>query len=113
MPQVIPLQALASQTAQCQVNGQAVTLNIYQQAYGLYMDVFIGTQDIVQGIICLNKTLIIRNSYFGFSGDFIFLDVQGGASPTDPVYTGIGTRYFLIYLTPEAIAALNLPTGVE
>lgn len=110
MSQIVPLQALANQTAQAQLGNQAVTLNVYQQALGLYMDVMIGTTPVVQGIICLNKTLIVRNSYFGFSGDLIFLDILG---TSDPVYTGIGTRFFLVYLTPDDIAALGLPTGVS
>lgn len=113
MPQVVPLQAVASQTAQCSVGGQAATVNVYQQALGLYMDVLIGTQAIAQGVICLNKTLIVRNTYFGFLGDFIWLDTQGGNSPASPVYTGIGGRFVLLYLTPADIAALNLPNGVS
>lgn len=113
MPQVVPLQAIPNQTLQAQLGGQAATLNVYQQAFGLYVDVFLGNQPVVQGIIGLNGNLIIRNTYFGFSGDLIFLDVQ--ATPTtpgaDPVYTGLGTRFFLIYLNANDIAQLNLPFG--
>lgn len=108
MPLSVPLQPIANQTAQCALGGQAVTLNVYQQAFGLYMDVLLGTQGIVQGIICLNKTLIVRNTYFGFLGDFIFLDTQG---TSDPVFTGLGSRYSLLYLSTADIAALNLPAG--
>ena len=110
MPQTVPLQPLANQTLQAQLANQAVTLNVYQQAFGLYMDVMIGTQAIVQGIIARNSTLIIRNTYFGFSGDFIFLDTQGNS---DPIFTGLGSRFVLIYLTAAEIAAYGFPTGVE
>lgn len=114
MPQSISLQALASQTSQAQLSNQAVTLNVYQQAYGLYMDVLLGAaKPIVQGIICLPKTLIVRNSYFGFAGDFCWIDVINPLNPQSPVFTGIGTQFFLVYLTPVDIAAMSLPTGVE
>lgn len=113
MSQIVPLQALANQTAQAQLGGQAVTLNVYQQTFGLYMDVMLGTVPVVQGVICLNKTLIVRNTYLGLIGDLIFLDTQGGGNPISPVYTGIGSRFFLVYLSATDIAALNLPAGVS
>jgi hypothetical protein len=110
MPLVVPLRPLPNQTLQSQLGGQACTINVYQQVYGLYMDLLIGTQPVVQGIIGLNGTLIVRSAYFGFSGDFIFLDTQG---ISDPVYTGLGARWQLLYLTAADIAALNLPVNVE
>jgi hypothetical protein len=110
MPLFVPVQPIPSQTLQVTVGGQASTLNIYQQAYGLYMDVLVGTNAIVQGIIALNGNLIIRNAYFGYLGDFAFYDAQG---TTDPVYTGLSTRYFLAYFSASEIAAFNLPAGIE
>ena len=105
---VVPLQPVKSQTLQVSLTQQNCTLNVYQQAYGLYMDVLVGTTAIVQGIIALNYCLIIRNSYFGFVGDFCFYDTQG---TSDPVYTGLGTRYFLAYLESTDISKLKLPAG--
>lgn len=110
MPQIVPVQAIPNQTLQCQLGGQACTLNVYQQAFGMYVDLLIGTQVIVQGIIGLNGTLIVRNTYFGFIGDLIFLDTQ---DTQDPVYTGLGTRFFLLYLSASDVASLNLPAGVS
>lgn len=115
MPSVVPTQPIPNQTLQCQLGGQACTLNVYQQAYGMYVDVLVGNQAIVQGVIALNANLIVRDSYLGFSGDLEFLDTQPDPinGPSDPVYTGLGTRFQLIYLSPDEIASLNLPTGVE
>lgn len=110
MPQVVPLRPIANQTLQAQLGGQACTINVFQQVYGLYVDVFIGTQGIVEGVIGLNGTLIVRSSYLGFSGDLVFADIQG---IDDPVYTGLGSRWQLLYLTADEIAALNLPFGVS
>jgi hypothetical protein len=100
--QVVPLQPIPNQTLQVQLAGQACTINVYQQAYGLYVDILVGTTPIVQGIIGLNGNLIVRDTYFGFSGDLEFLDTTDNS---DPVYTGFGTRWFLVYLSPSDIAA--------
>lgn len=112
MPLIIPLQPIPNQTLQVQLGTQACTLNVYQTAYGLFVDLYVGATLIVAGVIALNATLIVRSAYLGFAGDIEFLDTNI-ASPTDPVYTGLGGRYQLIYLSAEEIATLNLPTGVE
>ena len=111
--QVIPVQAIPNQTLQAQVGGQAATLNLYQLSYGLFMDVYLGASLVIAGVICLNATLIVRSAYLGFSGDFEFLDTENLTNPADPVYTGLGTRFQLAYLSADEIAALNLPVGVE
>lgn len=103
MSQVVPIQAVPNQQVQCQLGGQACTLNIYQQAYGLYVDVFVGLSPIIEGVIAENLNRIVRSLYLGFSGDFTFFDTQG---KSDPIYTGLGTRFLLIY-----IDASELPAG--
>jgi hypothetical protein len=100
--QVVPLRPIPNQTLQIQLGGQACTINVVQKAFGVFVDLFLGTNPVVQGIIGLNGNLIVRNTYFGFSGDLEFLDTQ---SIIDPVYTGFGTRWFLVYLSPSDIAA--------
>ncbi len=101
--QIVPLKPLANQTVQCQLGGQACTLTIYQFAYGLFMDLYVGNSLIVAGVICENLNRIVRDLYLGFSGDLCFIDLQ---SEGDPVYTGLGTRYQLLYLE-----ASDLPAG--
>jgi len=69
------------------------------------MDVLVGGTTIISGVICENLNRIVRDAYLGFSGDFAWYDTQG---TSDPVYTGIGTRFVLLYLTPDDLAALGL-----
>lgn len=56
---------------------------------------------------CLNrKRLLINRQYLGFVGDFMFIDTQG---QDDPQYTGLGTRWQLVYIEAadlEAAAAV-------
>jgi hypothetical protein len=92
---VVPVASIPNQQLQVQLDGQACTLNIYQLQYGTFMDVLVNGIAIISGVICQNINRIVRDLYLGFSGDFIWLDTQG---TTDPVYTGFGTRYQLLYL---------------
>jgi hypothetical protein len=100
---LVPIQPIANQTFQAQLGGQACVLSVYQLAYGLFMDVRVGNSLVVAGVICENKNRIVRSLYLGFAGDFIFVDTQGSA---DPIYTGLGSRFILVYLE-----ASDLPAG--
>jgi hypothetical protein len=99
---IVPLKATPNQTMQILLGGQSCVLNIYQTDYGLFMDVFVNNANIVYGVICQNLNRIVRSLYLGFVGDFAFQDTQG---TSDPVYTGLGSRYQLIYLEAD------LPSG--
>lgn len=99
--QVVPLQSIPNQTLQVQLNGQACTLDVFQYAFGLFISVSVGNTLIIASVLCQNFNRIVRNAYLGFSGDFVFLDMQG---TSDPVYTGLGgasARYQLLYLLPS------------
>lgn len=95
--QVIPLQATASQQVAVTLANQACKINVYQKDTGLYVDLYVLDSPIVVGVIALNANRIVRDAYFGFTGDLAFFDTQGS---TDPDYTGLGDggRYFLGYL---------------
>ena len=100
---IVPLQPLPSQTVNALLNNQATTLNVYQKnALGLYVDVLLNNALIIGGVIALNLNVIIRNAYLGYVGDFAFIDTQGA---TDPVYTGLGSRYVLGYFAPSELPA--------
>jgi hypothetical protein len=103
--QTISVQPLQNQTLQTQVNNQAVTLSISQSLYGLFMTVSLGTTVIIASVICQNLNRIVRDVYLGFSGDFIFVDTQGTSSP---VYTGLGSRWQLVYLSPTDLTNFGL-----
>ena len=106
--QVIPLQPLPNQTVQVQLSNQAVQLNLFQNAYGFFMDVLLAGSPVIEGQPCQNLNLIVRWQYLGFVGDFAWLDVQGSE---DPVFNQLGTRFILLYLDETDIEALDLPPG--
>lgn len=101
--QVVPVQPIPSQTLQVQLSGQPCTIDVVQYAFGLFVTLYVGGSLVVASVLCENFNRIVRSLYFGFAGDFVFMDMQGSA---DPVYTGLGSRYVLLYLAPE-----DLPAG--
>ena len=103
--QIIPTQALPSQTLQVQLGNQACTLSVFQFTYGLFATLLVGTAEIVVSAICQNGNRLVRDAYLGFAGDLAFVDTQGAS---DPVYTGLGSRWQLLYFAPADLAALGL-----
>lgn len=107
---LIPTKPLPSQTISVLVSNQATTLNIYQKgnnpaSWALFMDVLLNDALLIGGVVCQNLNVIVRDAYFGYSGDFAWFDTQGA---TDPVYTGLGTRYQLWWFAPN-----ELPPGLS
>lgn len=100
----IPLVATPSQTLSVVLNAQTCTLNVYQKFWGLFMDVLVDNEMIIQGVICQNLNYVVRSLYLGFVGDLLFLDTQG---TSDPVYTGLGppssARFVLLYAFPSEL----------
>lgn len=95
MMQVVPLQAVPSQIVSCQLATQSTLIAVYQKSTGMFMNVYVDGVLIIGGVICENLNRIVRSLYLGFTGDFTFVDTQGAE---DPSYTGIGTRFFLVYI---------------
>lgn len=73
----------------------------------LYMDLLVGGAPIITGKICRNCVPMLLNcAYLGVVGDFVFVDTQS-ANPlngSDPVYTGLGTQFQLVYLEASDLA---------
>jgi hypothetical protein len=97
----IPTQALPSQTINVTLGGQSCVIAIYQKSTGLFLDLTAANVVRMTGVLCHNRSLLVRQRYLGFVGDLSFIDTQG---TTDPVYTGLGSRYQLAYLTPADLA---------
>lgn len=97
----VPLQAVPNQTLQIVLSGQNCQINIYQAPAGLFMDLFVNDEPVRTGIMCQNLNRIVRETYLGFSGDFVFQDTQGS---DDPIFSGLGSRFQLLYLLPADLA---------
>lgn len=98
----IPLQAMPSQSLRVMLNGQLCSIRIYTLSTGLYLDLSVLGVEILQTQLCVDRAYLVRDAYLGFIGDLAFVDTLSG---TDPVYTGLGTQYQLIYFAPADLPA--------
>jgi hypothetical protein len=99
----IPLNAADNQTLSVVLDDQLVGLTVRQTRYGLFMGVYLDGALVIGGVICENLNRIVRSTYLGFSGDFVWQDTQGSADP-DSSGIGPGGRFRLLYLTPDELA---------
>lgn len=105
MSQQVTLGVVASQTVTINLNNQAClielrTMGLDPDAH-LYFSLTLAGAPVVTTRVCRNvQRLLADAQYRGFQGDFMFIDTQGD---TDPVYTGFGSRYVLVYIPPEEL----------
>jgi hypothetical protein len=93
--QIVPIQPVAQQTLAVVLAEQNCQIVISQRSTGLFLDLYSNGSLVIAGVICENLNRIVRSSYLGFTGDLAFVDTQG---TSDPVYTGLGSRYLLAYI---------------
>ena len=103
--QTVPLQAIPNQSIIIQLNGQNGQLNVYQKSTGLFVDILLNNVVILGGVIARNQCLMLMNTYFGFSGDFMFIDNEGSSNPW---YEGLSGRFTLMYLAPSDFPSNSL-----
>lgn len=115
--QIVPLTAVPSQLVQAVLGGQSVAISIYQLGMApvqdLYLDLISNGTPIVNCRRCRAYSgsateaapfLLLDAAYWGFQGDFLFIDTEGDE---DPQYSGLGARWQLIYYSPADQAALQ------
>lgn len=100
---MVPLNPVPSQNLQIVLANQACSIDVYTLSTGLYLDLTSDGKVITTTVSCEDGArLLLDRQYLGFAGDLMFIDTQGD---DDPVYTGLGSRFLLIYLE-----AADLPT---
>ncbi|CAG9259677.1 hypothetical protein WT27_23625 [Burkholderia territorii] len=98
---ILPITAKPAQNFSVLLAGQNCQISVYQKTTGMYLDLSVNNAPIKSGIACRDRVLLIRHAYLGFVGDLTFFDTQGVA---DPEYTGLGTRWQLVYLEAGDLA---------
>ena len=92
----IPLQPVASQRIAIVLAGQNCQLSVYAKADSMYVDLTVDDVPVLRTHAARNRIrLLLAAGYFGFAGDLVFVDTQGDEQPA---FTGLGTRWFLLYL---------------
>lgn len=121
--QIVPLAPVPSQQFSAVLGGQAVNFALYLLGAGaaaaLYLDLFanggpIFTAREARAYGALPNTvapfMLAGRHYLGFQGDLLFLDTQAGPNvPTlDPVPSGLGARWQLMYFSQADLHAAGL-----
>lgn len=93
----VPIIDTAAQSLRVQLGDQSCRIELRQKSTGFYLDLFVNEAPIIQGVICRNRTRVVRSAHFGFVGDLTMVDMVANEDPTSP---GLGTRWLLCYLEP-------------
>ena len=100
----VPLQPVPAQVSKVVLGGQNCQINVYQKQQGLFVDITADDIAIITGTIARDTALLVSREYTGFIGNLFFIDTQGDS---DPSYSGLGSRFSLVYLTAEENAIVQ------
>ena len=102
---IVPLAQVPNQSRLVSLNSQNCQFNVYQKSTGLFMDILLETNGvmapILSGVLCRNQCPMVMTSYLGFVGELMWVDCY--VTNADPVYTGFGQQFQLVYLAPSEI----------
>lgn len=105
--QSIPLTpAAANQQFTTVLDNQTAQFTLTTTEEGLFADIVYNGVSIAAGRLCLDRTNLNSSPYTGLPQGLFFVDLQGTA---DPVYTGFGTRYLLLYGDPDDNGGVTFP----
>lgn len=97
--QIVPLSPVPAQTLGSILNGQNCDVTVYSENTGIFLDLTLNGEVIATSRVLLDAARVLQDcQYKKFVGDFIMVDTQG---ELDPVYTGLGSRWILVYLSAE------------
>lgn len=96
MPLEIPLTPIVAQSLKVVLDEQSCEISIRERLGNLYMSMVVDSVDSWSNFVCYDRQNIKPYSYMPFSGGLYFVDKEGS---TDPVASGLNTRYFLIYFS--------------
>lgn len=102
--QQIPIQPTPNQTLNCVIGGQNCTIVLSQKSEGIFVDVLVDNTRVVSNVLAHDAVPLVCRTYDGFIGNLTFVDTQGNV---DPEYSGLGSRYALIYLSAEEYALVQ------
>ncbi len=103
--QVVPLQPVPSQTVQTILGSQTCAISVYVKDQCMFFDLAVNGVQVTTATQAKNLVTIVPTSYLGFTGVLLFMDTQG---TSDPIYTGLGSRWVLLYLSAADLVAYGI-----
>ena len=83
MAVTIPLNAEPYQQVKVPLSGVTITLTIQERTNGLYMDVAQNGTAVRAGILCQDRTWLVRSLHLVLPGDLAFMSTHGTSDHTD------------------------------
>lgn len=99
--QTVPLQQTPAQSIKSVLGGQNCRISLSQKPQGLFFDLEVDSVPIVSSVIARDAVALVCREYEGFKGNLLFIDTHGSA---DPLSSGLGSRWQLVYLTADEYA---------
>jgi hypothetical protein len=99
--QQIVLQPVPSQQLQVVLDGQQCQIAVYVKMQCMFFDITVNGVPLAYAVQAKNLVNLVPTSYLGFAGWLVFFDTQGS---DDPEYSGLGTRWVLLYVDAEDVA---------
>ncbi|OAG74949.1 hypothetical protein Amal_03889 [Acetobacter malorum] len=90
----VPLTAVPAQTLKVSLSGTLIQITLRQRSTGLYADFDANSTRFLSGVLCQDRTWLVRDAAIGLPGDFLFADTQGQQNPDT---TALGSRFLLLY----------------
>lgn len=90
----VPLSSLPSQELSLVLGNQDVTVRVLTRGDYLYLDILKESTPVIQGQLIVTGQNLLPSGLSNFVGNFQMVDING---TSDPVYTGLGTQYRLLY----------------
>lgn len=90
----VPLSALPAQTLKVSLSGTLIQITLRQRSTGLYADFDANSTRFLSGVLCQDRTWLVRAAAIGLPGDFLFADTQGQKNPDA---AALGSRFLLLY----------------
>lgn len=98
----IAIQAVPAQTVSVVLGSQNVQIALNQKPQGIFVDINVDSIDVSLAVIALDSVPLNSRGYASFSGNLFLVDTEGS---DDPVYTGLGDRWRLVYLTADEMVS--------
>ena len=102
MMQQIPLQSISSQQLLVTLDGQQCAISVYVKTQCMFFDLAVNGTQVAYAVQCKNLVSLVPTSYLGFSGWLTLVDTQGSS---DPIYTGLGSRWIMLYMDKADLEA--------
>jgi len=97
---LIPLKAAPNQSLSITLGGQNCFIGLATKLDRLYFSLYVNNRPIITNVLCHDRNLLVDGAYHGLSGNLFFLDLNGAS---EPEYTGLMTRYALMYAEADEL----------